>query len=47
MTNGLLDGFGWIYVVGVLDWNTKKIVGHDAGRQAKIWHWLVAVNPAV
>ena len=47
MTKVLIDDFGWIYVVLVLDWYTKKIVGHYAGLQAKTWHWLVAVNTAV
>ena len=47
MTNVLIEGFGWVYVVLVLDWYTKKIVGHYAGLQAKTWHWLVALNAAV
>ena len=47
MTKVLIDGFGWVYVVLVLDWYTKKIVGHYAGLQAKTWHWLVALNAAV
>lgn len=34
-------------MVLVLDWYTKKIVGHYAGIQAKTWHWLVALNAAV
>ena len=47
MTKVLIDGFGWVYVVLVLDWYTKKIVGHYAGLQAKTWHWLVALNASV
>lgn len=47
MTKVCIDGFGWVYVVLVLDWYTKKIVGHYAGLQAKTWHWLVALNTAV
>lgn len=47
MTKVLINGFGWVYVVLVLDWYTKKIVGHCAGLQAKTWHWLVALNQAV
>jgi transposase InsO family protein len=47
MTKVMVDGFGWIYVVIVLDWYTKKIVGHYAGVQSKAWHWLVALNKAV
>ena len=38
---------GWCYVVVVLDWHTKKIVGHYAGDQAKSRHWLLALDQAV
>jgi transposase InsO family protein len=37
----MIEGFGWIYLVVVLDWHTKKVVGHYAGLQARAWHWLV------
>jgi transposase InsO family protein len=47
MTKVMIDGIGWIYVVIVIDWHTKKVVGHYAGLQAKAWHWLVALNKAV
>ena len=47
MTKVMLDGFGWIYVVLVLDWHTKKVVGHYAGIQSKAEHWLKALNLAV
>lgn len=35
MTKVLIEGFGWVYVVLVLYWYTKKIVGHYADLQAK------------
>ncbi len=35
---------GWVYVVLVLDWYTKKIVGHYSGRQARIAEWLEALE---
>lgn len=35
MTKVMVEPFGWMYVVLVLDWYTKKIVGHYAGLQAK------------
>ena len=38
---------GWAYVVLVVDWYTKKVVGHYCGEQSKSWHWLVALNKAV
>jgi putative transposase len=47
MTKGMIEGFGWVYVVIVIDWYTKKIVGHYAGLQSKAWHWLYALNKAV
>jgi transposase InsO family protein len=33
MTKVMTDS-GWVYVVIVLDWHTKKIAGHYSGRQA-------------
>ncbi len=36
-----------MYIVLVIDWYTKKIVGHYAGLQCRTWQWLIAVNRAV
>ena len=38
---------GWAYVVLVLDWYSKKVVGHYCGEQSKSWHWLAALNKAI
>lgn len=46
MTKVMTDA-GWVYIVIVLDWHTKKVVGHYAGDQSKAWHWLIALNRAV
>jgi putative transposase len=35
---------GWVYVVVVLDWHTKQIVGHYAGTRATAHHWLLALD---
>ncbi len=35
---------GWVYVVIVLDWYTKMIVGHYSGRQARTAEWLEALE---
>jgi len=35
---------GWVYVVIVLDWYTKKIVGHYSGKQARTKEWLEALE---
>jgi putative transposase len=47
MTKVMVEPLGWMYVVVVLDWYTKKIVGHYAGLQAKTGHWLAALDSAV
>lgn len=47
MTKVNIQGFGWIYVVIILDWYSKKIVGHYAGVQSKSEHWLKALDKAV
>jgi putative transposase len=47
MTKVMVNGFGWMYVVVVLDWYTKKIVGYYAGMQCRGKHWLEALDEAV
>lgn len=47
MTKIMIDSFGWVYVVLVMDWHTKKIVGHYAGIQCKAKHWLEALDEAL
>lgn len=44
MTKVMVQGFGWIYIVVVLDWYTKKIVGYYAGMECKSRHWLEALD---
>lgn len=43
----VLTGSGWAYIVVVLDWYTKQIVGYYAGIQAKSCHWLEALDGAI
>jgi len=47
MTKVMVNGFGWMYIVVVLDWYTKKIVGYYAGMQCRSKHWLEALDMAV
>jgi putative transposase len=47
MTKVLVSGFGWVYIVIVLDWYTKTVVGHYAGIQCTAKHWLAALDMAV
>jgi putative transposase len=47
MTKVLVEGVGWMYIVVVLDWYTKTIVGHYAGMRCTAQHWLLALDMAV
>jgi transposase InsO family protein len=47
MTKVLVESFGWVYVVVVLDWYTKKFVGYHIGLQSTAAHWLQALDMAV
>jgi transposase InsO family protein len=47
MTKVMIDGFGWMYLVIVLDWYTKQIVGYYTGLECKSRHWLEALDMAV
>ena len=47
MTKVLVESFGCVYVVVVLDWYTKKFVGYHIGLQSTAHHWLQAVDMAV
>ena len=47
MTKVMVEGVGWIYIVVVLDWYTKTIVGHYAGLRCTAQHWLQAIDMAV
>jgi transposase InsO family protein len=47
MTKVMIPSFGWLYLVVVLDWYTKKIVGYSLGIQSKATDWLDALNMAV
>jgi len=47
MTKVMVEGFGWMYIVVVLDWYTKKIVGYYAGMECKSRHWLEALDMAL
>jgi transposase InsO family protein len=47
MSQVSVDGFGWVYIVLVLDRYMKRIVGYDAGRPCTASHWLTALDMAV
>ena len=43
MTKVMTDS-GWVYIVIVLDWYSKKVVGHYSGVRATSCHWLEALE---
>lgn len=47
MTQVLVSGFGWVYLVIILDWYTKKVVGYYAGLRCTARPWLAALDMAV
>ena len=47
MSKVMVQGFGWMYIVIVLDWYTKRILGHYAGMECRAQHWLEALESAV
>lgn len=42
-----LAGCSWVYLVIVIDWYTKKIVGWDLALRSKACDWLRALENAV
>jgi putative transposase len=47
MTKVMGAGFGWLSIVVVLDWYTKKIVGYETDLRCTTQQWLVALDRAV
>jgi len=47
MTKVMVEGFGWMYIVVVLDWYTKKLVGYNTGMECRSRHWQEALDMAV
>jgi putative transposase len=47
MTKILVQDLGWVYIVVVLDWYTKTIVGYHADLRSTAQHWLAALDMAV
>lgn len=46
MTKIMLGCFGWLYLVVVLDWHTKKIAGYSISTRSRANDWLDALNDA-
>lgn len=47
MTKFMVDKIGWVYLVVVLDWHTRKIVGYHLDLRSKTADWLQALDQAV
>ncbi|MEO0075363.1 MAG: IS3 family transposase [candidate division WOR-3 bacterium] len=47
MTKFIINGLGWVYLVIVLDWYTKKVVGWDISLRSKSSDWQRALSMAV
>lgn len=47
MTKVMIPSFGWLYLVVVLDWFSKKIVGYSLKMRSRASEWLEALNQAV
>lgn len=47
MTKFYVDTVGWLYLVVVLDWFTKKIVGWDLSLRSKSEQWMNSLNQGV
>lgn len=47
MTKIYVDRVGWVYIVIVLDWFSKKVVGHNVHIRSKSSEWLAALDMAV
>lgn len=46
MTKVMISGFGWLYLVIVLDWCTKKLTGYSISTHSRTEDWLDALHQA-
>jgi transposase InsO family protein len=46
MTKVMIPSWGWLYLVIVLDWFTKKIIGYSISSHSKANDWLNALDMA-
>jgi len=47
MTKFLISSIGWIYLLVVLDWYTKKIVGWNISLRSRAAEWKEALDTAI
>ena len=46
MTRVLIPAFGWVYLIIVLDWFSKKLIGYSISSRCRTQEWLDALNSA-
>lgn len=42
-----LENFGWLYLIIIVDWYTKKIIGFNLDRLHRTQEWLAVLEQAV
>lgn len=47
MTKFYIQSFSWVYLVVVIDWYSKKVVGYKLSLRSKAEDWIEAINMAV
>jgi transposase InsO family protein len=47
MTKIMINSWGWVYLVVVLDWGSKKVVGWDLSLTSKTADWLETLDKAL
>lgn len=47
MTKFYVNSVGWFYIVVIIDWYSKKILGHKLSIRSKADDWIEALNMAV
>jgi len=47
MTKFIINSIGWVYLVIVLDWYTKKIVGWNLSLRSRATEWKEAIDMAI
>jgi putative transposase len=47
MTKFMVHGVGWVYLVIVIDWYTKKVVGYNLDLRCRAKEWIAALERAV
>jgi transposase InsO family protein len=47
MTKFYVEGVGWLYLVIVIDWYTKRVLGHSVKLRSTAQEWLEVLHQAV